>query len=150
MHMYQWILIPVDGSRASDRALQEAISLARDLGSRVRIIHVIENPYAYDLEGVDLAAIERARRQAGEKILDHAVAKARADGIEPEGALLEAPNIPIAQAVVDEAKRWGASLIIAGTHGRHGIEHMLLGSTAEGIVRLASVPVLLVREADDQ
>ena len=50
-----------------------------------------------------------------------------------------------AEALVEAAKRWSADLIVLGTHGRRGLQHLVLGSVAEGVVRLAPVPVLLVR-----
>ena len=51
----------------------------------------------------------------------------------------------IATAIVEEAAAWGADLIVIGTHGRRGFEHLVLGSVAEGVVRRATVPVLLIR-----
>jgi len=52
---------------------------------------------------------------------------------------------PTSQALVEAAKRWSADLLVLGTHGWRGLQHLVLGSVAEGVVRLAPVPVLLVR-----
>ena len=61
--------------------------------------------------------------------------------------LLEADGERIASVIVEEAKRWPADLIVIGTHGRSGFSRILFGSVAEGVVRTAHVPVLLVRGA---
>jgi nucleotide-binding universal stress UspA family protein len=62
-----------------------------------------------------------------------------------ETELLETEGKRVASVIDDDAKRWPADLIVIGTHGRSGISRLLLGSVAEGVVRGASVPVLLVR-----
>ena len=55
------------------------------------------------------------------------------------------PTRRVPDVVVAEAKRWPADLIVAGTHGRRGLSHLFLGSVAEGIIRISTVPVLLIR-----
>jgi nucleotide-binding universal stress UspA family protein len=65
--------------------------------------------------------------------------------VEADTLLVDAAGRRIATAIVEEAARWGAELIVMGTHGRHGFEHLILGSVAEGVVRRAVTPVLLIR-----
>jgi nucleotide-binding universal stress UspA family protein len=69
------------------------------------------------------------------------------EGATAEVQLLHTGNTAdrTAQAITQEARRWGADLLVAGTHGRSGLKHLLMGSVAEGIVRHTPVPVLLVR-----
>jgi nucleotide-binding universal stress UspA family protein len=62
-----------------------------------------------------------------------------------ETELLETAGQRVADRIVEAAKRWEADLIVMGTHGRHGIQHLVLGSVAEAVIRSAPVPVLLVR-----
>lgn len=147
--MYTQILTPVDGSGPSEAALRHAVRLAKEQGARMRIVHVIQDPFWYyaagDVSGVDIAAIERAWRETGRAVLEASAAIAREGGADPELALLEEPGRATCDALVDEASRWGADLIVMGTNGRHGVEHLLLGSVAEGVVRLTTVPVLLLR-----
>lgn len=146
--MYTRILVAIDGSVPSNRALREAIGLARDQMAQLRIVHVIEDPYAYYTEDSippeTIAALEQTWRQVGQKILDQAADLARQEGIQPETTLLEQEE-RVSTVIVTEAARWHADLIVLGTHGRHGLEHLLLGSVAEGVVRTAPVPVLLLR-----
>lgn len=148
--MYRRILVGVDGSTASLGALQEAIDLARDGRAELRIIHVVESPYTYPdvLYGqgsVDLEALRQTWRHAGQRVLDQAVGRARQAPIEVESALLEDGARRLSAVIADEAKEWRADLIVVGTHGRRGLERLLLGSVAEGVARTAPVSVLLVR-----
>lgn len=145
--MYQRILVPIDGSETSKRALQEAIKLA-DRAARLRLVYVLEEIYPLDAEGyafIDYAALQQAVRHTGERTLALAAEKVRQSDITAETALLETNGERIASVIEGEARRWQAGLIVIGTHGRSGLSRLLLGSVAEGVVRIASVPVLLVR-----
>jgi nucleotide-binding universal stress UspA family protein len=144
--MYERILVAVDGSDTSSHALREGIALAKKFETPLRIVHVIENAYVRvgPAEGINVEPIAQAWREAGQKVLDEASAQARSAGVETETALLEEVG-RVSEIVVEEAKRWNADLIVIGTHGRHGLQHLLLGSVAEGVLRIAPVPVLAVR-----
>jgi len=145
--MYQRILVPIDGSETSERALQEAIKLG-DSAAQLRLVYVLEEIYALDTEGyayINYAALQQAARQTGERTLAMAVKKTRQSGVAVETALLETGGERIASVIERDAREWKADLIVIGTHGRSGLNRLLLGSVAEGLVRVASVPVLLVR-----
>ncbi len=144
--MYRRILIPVDGSACSDAALAHALRLARDQDAGAKIIHVLDTQALYLLdEGVYVEDIAGKWREAGRALLERASAHAREAGVAAETALLEEDG-RIAHVIVDQCKRWGADLIVMGTHGRHGLDHLLMGSAAEGVVRTTTVPVLLIRQ----
>lgn len=145
--MFQHILVPVDGSGTSDLALQEATRLAKELRSQLRIVYVVDevnvnldSAYARD-EFVDSV------RKSGRDVLAKAEATVRAAGIRAETRLLEIETFGhhIADVIADDARRWPADLIVIGTHGRRGVNHLLLGSVAEKVVRVAATPVLLIR-----
>lgn len=145
--MYQRILVPIDGSETSGRALQEAAKVA-NREAKLRLVYVLEELYLFDAEGyayIDLADLQKAIRHTGERALALAAEKARLSGTIAETALLEASGERIANVIENEARHWQADLIVIGTHGRSGLNRLLLGSVAEGVVRVASVPVLLVR-----
>jgi nucleotide-binding universal stress UspA family protein len=147
MTIYQRILVPIDGSATSERSLQEAIRLA-DGKARLRMIYVLEEILplnAEDYTYIDYAALQETARHAGERALAQAAAKVQPSGMTAETALLEASGEHIASVIKDDALHWQADLIVIGTHGRSGLSRLLLGSVAEGVVRGASVPVLLVR-----
>lgn len=146
--MYQRILVAVDGSSTSDRVLQEAIRLARDQRAALHIVHVVDMvPLLWDVEFTDIEAIQRALRQAGRTLVDRAREAAKSAGIEAEAQLAEigTPGQRVAGRIVQAATAWPANLLVIGTHGRRGLDHLLLGSIAEGVAHLAPMPVLLVR-----
>ncbi len=151
--MYARILVAVDGSGPSTRAFREALRLAADQRAVLRIAHVVDlgvalAPWA-EPAFIDYATLDSALHEAGRRILDGAVAEARAAGLEPESVSLETEVDDPAAEILAEAERWGADLIVMGTHGRHGLAHLILGSVAEGVVQRSRVPVLLLRASDD-
>jgi nucleotide-binding universal stress UspA family protein len=148
--MYNRILVATDGSKTATMAVEEACKLARGTQARVRIVHVVDSPYAYadawyPAGGVDVDAVDRTWRRAGQAILDQAAAQARAGEAALETALLERQGQRASRVIADDAARWGADVIVIGSHGRQGPEELLIGSVAEGVTRVAGVPVLLVR-----
>ncbi|MHB1528931.1 MAG: universal stress protein [Acidiferrobacteraceae bacterium] len=144
--MYKHILVAIDGSDTSALALQEAIKLAKEQQARLRLVHVIDEfPFMTpDTGWVDDVRLGEVLFKAGQTILDEAREMAQKAGLEVETALPQNLSQRIATVIVDEAKRWTADLIVVGTHGRHGIEHWVLGSVAEGVARAARIPVLLI------
>jgi nucleotide-binding universal stress UspA family protein len=147
--MYKHILVAVDGSDTSNLALQEAIKLAKEQQAALRLIHVVDETPAYMLVETpySVADYQKAMRDAGQKVLATCAATTRQAGVEVDTkfALLEVLAQRICDAINEEAKRWPADLIVIGTHGRHGFNHLLLGSVAEGVIRLATKPVLVIR-----
>ena len=145
--MYQRILVPIDGSPTSERALQEAIKLAAG-SSVLRLVYVLEEIYTLDAEAyafVDYPALQEAMRNTGERVLAQGAKKVKKSGSTVETAMLDVSGERVASVIDGEAMKWGADLIVIGTHGRSGISRLLLGSVAEAVVRGTSVPVLLVR-----
>lgn len=146
--MYRNILVPVDGSRTSNRGVHEAIRLAKALGSRIRLVHVV-NKTPWIAPGAAPAVIEDLIAElikTGESILQRTRAEVREAGIEVDDLLIEALGERVGEIAVSEATSWPAELIVCGTHGRRGVRRMLMGSDAEHILRHSPVPVLLVRD----
>ncbi len=147
--MYPRILVAIDGSEAARTALGEAIRLARTLGSRVRLLHVV-NRAAWVPPDADPSVLQHViddLRGTGESLLHEATSAARAASIEVDSRLIEALGAPAGEVIVREAASWPASLIVCGTHGHRGLRRLLMGSDAELIVRHCPVPVLLVHAA---
>lgn len=145
--MYQRILVPIDDSDTSHRALKEAIRFAVDQKALIRLVSVIDlAQFSWGgAEFLDTSDLQTSLRQAGQQTLAKAQAQMQADGVVAEIALLETWGGRIPQLIIEEAGRWQADLIAMGTHGWTGLDHLILGSVAEGVVRIAPIPVLLIR-----
>ncbi len=147
MSAYQRILVPVDGSDSSLLGVREAIRLARDQAAKIRFVFVVdESAVGLTLEGfVAFNDIIDALKQSGRDALSAARALAREAALDPETALVDDYAGRVADAIVEEAKRWPADLIVMGTHGRRGLQHAIVGSEAEGVMHKTLIPLLLVR-----
>ena len=147
--MYKQLLVPVDGSEPSKLGLAEAIKIAKSDGSKLHLVHVVEEVMPF---GVDIPAkyidqfIEELRAQ-GEEVLRKAEREVFDNALKCEGVVLETVGGRTADVIVEHAKQSKADLIVMGTHGRRGLRRLALGSDAELVVRSAPVPVLLVRAA---
>ncbi len=145
--MFKKILVPVDGSVTSSKALDQAMAMARESGASLRLLHVLEQLayLSYDPYGGYTAELLNAVRESGEKLLADALARAQAAGATADSLLVDEVGQPLGEAVAAAARSFGADLIVLGTHGRRGVGRLLLGSGAEQVIRLAPVPVLVVR-----
>jgi nucleotide-binding universal stress UspA family protein len=142
--MYKRILVPVDGSETSNRAVVAALQMARENGGRIRLVHALDE-LAY-LSGYEYSAdLLKAARDQGSRVLEDAQVMARAAGVPADGKLVETAGRRLGELVAEEARNWEADLVVVGTHGRRGMSRILLGSGAEQVLRLAPVPVLAVR-----
>jgi nucleotide-binding universal stress UspA family protein len=128
--MYQRILVPIDGSESAARGLREAIALATVTGALLRIIYVVD---------------EIAHAAYAQEVLDSALSLCRQCGAHAQTHMYQDLGGVVAETIIQDAGKWGAQLIVMGTHGRRGITRAVLGSDAEAVVRRSTVPVLLVR-----
>ena len=135
------ILVAVDFAPASDAALTYGRALARAFGATLHVFHVIENPFLRPTFGNpdDIRANIRESLEARLTDDDRTALHAR--------AVLETSDHP-SEAIVGYATRAGIDLIVLGTHGRSGMERVLMGSVAEHVVRNAPCPVLTVRHPE--
>ncbi len=117
--MYERILVALDGSETSQAALQEAVRVARSSpGSNLRLISVIEMPPgALTAEGADAGSVERALLDAAGRVIDEAMAAVRAEGLEAETGTPECVGNAAAEAIVAEAERWKADLLVVARTG---------------------------------
>ena len=148
--MYQRILIPVDGSHTSTLGLQEAIRIAIDQRARLFLLSIVDElVIAQNFEGlINAGDLIDALRDAGNKALKNALALVQKHDLKAESVVIETVGDRVADIIVREAKKWKADLIVMGTHGRRGFNRMVLGSDAEGVLRMAPVPVLMVRSPE--
>jgi universal stress protein A len=142
------ILVPIDFSRESEKALRYAASFAKLFGARLALLHVAEPMTPPDFEWFPLAVDEEKYLAACRDHLASIVARHKIDP-----AILESATVSQGRAfheITDVAGTLKASLIIISTHGYTGVKHVLLGSTTERVVRHAPCPVLVVREHEHE
>ena len=142
---YKRILVLVDGSPTSNTGLDEAVKVARAGGSRLRLVHIVDDSLAFNSpDGAGVNYVLDVLRSSGRQATERAADRVRRAKLAAETRLVENVTGRVADAIVEQAKRWRADLIVMGTHGRSGFDRLLLGSTAELVLRHSSVPVLLV------
>lgn len=145
MKDFSTILVAVDFSDSSDNAFQMAMALAEKYSAQLIILHVINEPI--DLRGfyvphISFEKLEEEIEQGAKKMMESFI-RQHIGNFENHESLI-VPGLPY-EEIIDQAGKCGADLIVLGTHGRAGLDHVLFGSTAEKVVRKSSLPVLTVR-----
>lgn len=148
--MYSKILVAIDDSPTSQKALHEAVQIARSQGASLCIAHAAdEGLLAQHGMGIgtyiDVDQTKAAIRGSAETLLQDAAKVAADAGVQAETRLLEATDRRVAELIAAGAEEFGADLIVVGTHGRRGFQRLLVGSVAENLVRLANTSLLMVR-----
>lgn len=148
--MYRKMLVPVDGSETAMRGLQEAITLAKALGSRLQLLTVVDE-HPLMVEPASIANVDELRktmRHHGDTVLARARNMATDEGVEADTDLVVIASGRVADVVLSKSREQACDLIVMGTHGRRGLTRAFLGSDAELVLRGSSVPVLLVRRPE--
>lgn len=142
--MYRHILIPTDGSGPSEAAVKAGLELAKSLGAEATLLYVMEPVVPRILIGPEsipyYPALARDLEAAGQKALERAEEFARYLGVPARSELKEGNP---AQVIAEEAARH--DLVVMGTHGRTGLDRLLLGSVAQRVLQKSPKPVLVVR-----
>jgi nucleotide-binding universal stress UspA family protein len=145
--LYRRILVPIDGSDTAERGLQEAIGLAKAFDSSLVLLSVVEY-YPVMMEMATATTWEQVTielRSHHQLVLERAHEAAKAAGVASEAHLEDAAASRVCDVITDQAREHHCDLIVMGTHGRRGLEHALVGSDAERVIRMAPCAVLLVR-----
>jgi nucleotide-binding universal stress UspA family protein len=145
MKQFSTILFASDFSESSEYAFDYAFTLARKFSAKLVIVHVINEPV--DLRGfyvphISFENLEKEIADGAAKMMERFCSDKLSGFSDYEKFVLT--GIPF-EEIVKKAGETGADLIVMGTHGRKGLDHMLFGSTAERVVRAASCPVMTVR-----
>src|SRR5690348_11322891 len=122
--MYRRILVPVDGSTTSTIGLRHALDLAKDQRARLRVLNVVDEmavlPMMYGYPE-DIATVIDSMRQAGRKAIAQGDTLAKKADVQADTALVEARGRYVSQAILEQARKFHADLIVMGTHGRRGL-----------------------------
>ena len=144
--MFTKMLVATDGSQLSIDAALRAIPLAKTAGASAVVIFV-QDTYPYSGIGeanpVGLQDYIGAVRAEGTRGIDQVRAAAQEQGVRVETVVVE-DHLP-ARGIVDAAAKFGADLIVMGSHGRSGIAKLMLGSVAAKVLALSPVPVLVIK-----
>lgn len=145
---YKNIAIAIDDSDTSRHALDEAIQLCRTLKAELHVFHVVDETVLNQVDGyVEFEGLWDAYKAVGQTLLDKAKLVLEQAAIPFTTHLVELKPYSerISEKIVSEAQALSADILIIGTHGRRGVSRLFLGSVAENVVRIASMPVMLVR-----
>jgi len=140
------ILVPIDFSKSCQQAFAYALPLARQFGGEITLLHAIEPPrYAMDLsyipmsEGFPTASMKKELEELGRRMMEPKFLK---DVVVQVGTAFE--------VITNTARDCEIDLIVLTTHGKTGLKHVFMGSTAERVVRHAPCPVLVVRKCEHE
>lgn len=140
--MYKKILIPTDGSETAKKASAHGIRLAKSLGAQVTALYVCDVTAFF---GVPTHAIidtmNALLEDEGNKVLSEFKKNSKKEGVKFDSMLKE--GVPY-EVIIETANELGHDLIVMGTHGRKGLDRLLLGSVTEKVVRTAHCPTLVV------
>ena len=155
--MFEKILVPVDGSEHSVKALEKAIEMAKKFDGRITLIHVysvtvqpiivpepatLSSPGIPYLTAAEISRVAEAARDFGNKVLKDGEERARAGKVGVEKVLIEGHAV---QEIVKAAKEGSFDLIVLGARGISHIREMFLGSVTDGVIHHAPCPVLVVK-----
>jgi len=147
MGRYERILVPTDGSAATREAVEHAVDLAAEHGATIHALYVVNSA---SFAGLPMDSswenVSAMLNEEGSTALEEVAAIAGEHGVAVERELADGNP---AREIVRYAEDADCDLVVMGTHGRGGIDRLLLGSVAEKVVRSSSVPVLTVRVDDD-
>lgn len=145
--MFKHILVPVDGSSTARQAIGKAVAIAQAFKSAVTVVYVID-PYAFTGVGTDFAYGQAEYLSAAAAEAEQAIKAAKQvfedRGISVTGSVVEGHSIY--RGILDAAASVNADLVVMGSHGRRGLERLVLGSVTAQVLSHAHVSVLVVRE----
>jgi nucleotide-binding universal stress UspA family protein len=148
--MFKHILLPTDGSKLSDRAVQRGIEFAKSIGATVTAVHVIPEfrmmadesfvlPSSPDLK----KRYEADAKARSAKMLDKIAERAKTAGVKFDGLSVRG-DVPY-EEIISAAKKKKCDLIMMASHGRRGLSGLLLGSETSKVLTHSKIPVLVVR-----
>ena len=144
--MYSQILVPTDGSPASEAAIEHAIDLAQRYDARLHALYVVDGA-AYSTLEAGAEIVVEALESEGESATTHVAEAAEEAGVDCVSTVTTGTAY---RSIVDYVDENDIDIVVMGTHGRKGLNRYLLGSVTERVVRTSDVPVLTVRQPTDE
>jgi nucleotide-binding universal stress UspA family protein len=147
--MYDSILVATDGSGLSRKAVDSAIELAASLAAELFILHVVPRyPTAFfeggvALEADEVARVERQWAEQGRAVVNEEAARAEQAGVTARAMVVTSDEV--ADSILAAARKHGCGLVVMASHGRRGLQRVLLGSETQHVLTRADLPVLVLR-----
>lgn len=145
--MYKHLLIATDGTSVGQKAVEQGLQLAKEINAKVTAVTVTEIWSALDVAGRDglikIEKYEAAASEAAQAILTAFSAAAKEAGVAFK--TIHVPDSSPSDGIVHTAEHEGCDLIVMASHGRRGINKLLLGSQAQSVIAHAKIPVLICR-----
>lgn len=150
--MLKHILLPTDGSKLSDKAVKQTIKMAKALGAKITVLHVMPDYERYVIERYNVPAalaapVKRKYKEEAaalsKEILDRVCAAGTGAGV--ECARVSVADDSPYEAIIKQAKKSGCDLIMMASHGRRGLQSLLLGSETQKVLVHSKIPVLVCR-----
>jgi nucleotide-binding universal stress UspA family protein len=145
--MFKKILVPTDGSKLSEKAVKKAVQLASETGARIHALHVVPkfHTFTYQSEMLELTAkeFEASASERAKEYLRYVERVAKAAEVACDGSFSFSDQ-PYKE-IIKAAQRKKCDLIVMASHGRRGIEGLLLGSETQKVLTHSRVPVLVLR-----
>jgi nucleotide-binding universal stress UspA family protein len=147
--MYQKILVATDDSKLSRKAVKTAIGLASATGASLVALHVVPRyPMSYfegalTLPADDVGRIERVWAEQGRALVDEVARTAEAAGVKTRAVIANSDRV--AESVIAAARKHKCDLVVMASHGRKGIQRVLLGSETQHVLTHSTIPVLVLR-----
>jgi len=146
--MYRHILAAIDDSDTSRRAIREAVALAKSSGAELTLVHAVDEALFAHFTHTTIAnrdAVQKALISEGQSVLDAAAQLAAENGLTPATRLLASEHQSPSDQITHAVRSLNADLLIVGSHGRRGVQRLILGSVAERLLRKVGISVLIVR-----
>jgi nucleotide-binding universal stress UspA family protein len=148
--MYRKILVPTDGSACAQHAVHEAVSLAKAIDAEITFLYALENPLTTGTASPEAlpysAQLWDDLKLMADEALQAAIAVAEGEGVKAHA--LRVDNRAPVQAILESEGEH--DLVVMGTHGRRGFNRWMFGSVAEGALRRATRPCLLIRSPEGE
>jgi len=147
--MYQKILVATDDSKLSRKAVKTAIGLASATGASLVALHVVPRyPMSYfegalTLPADEVGRIERVWAEQGRALVDEVAQTAEAAGVKARAVIANSDRV--AESVIATARKHKCDLVVMASHGRKGIQRVLLGSETQHVLTHSTIPVLVLR-----
>lgn len=136
-------VVPVDFSKGSEAAVKHAAALARENRGKLLLVHVIPEALIYPAEGAFFDYVAAAEKEAREK-MRRLTKRLRLKPRQYRALFFSGGDT--ARVIANQARRCRAAMIVMGSHGRTGLQRLMIGSVAERTIRYADCPVLIVKK----